>query len=94
MRLRLLIGCFALALVGACSLNPQPFPPAPNDDRTGGLDADGSAADAQMPKGDAGSMQMDSGVDSGVDAEPEGGSDAGLDAPELDAETDALLSSD
>ena len=83
---------FAIVVaIGACSLNPQPFPPAPQDngdDRGGTFNSDGGAqADAATPKDDAGT---DSGMDSGSDSATDAGMDSALDAPS-DADPDADL---
>lgn len=86
---------FALVVCGACSLNPQPFPPGP-EDRTGDT-ADASADTGLMVPPDGGggadsgadSGEMDSGFDAGIDAPIDAPADAPLDAPELDADPDA-----
>lgn len=101
-RTRILLIGVGLALCGACSLNPQPFPPAPenNGDQTGATSDGGRGADAFTPSPDAGSLD-DSGYDSGtmsndagLDAPIDSPKDAPIDAPERDGDSDASLVND
>ena len=96
------IGFFAI-VVAACSLNPQPFPPAPqdNEDRGGSLDADASLGPDVGFGHDSGTTPIDCGseadTDGGIDAPYDAPLDAPLDADpdaELDAPNDIALSSD
>lgn len=92
MRVRwLLLGLLSAALVGAgaCSLNPQPLPPAsengPADGGGSGYDATNGRSDSGTP-GDGAIASADSGAD--VPPAPPG-TDATVDGESPDAATDA-----
>ena len=102
MRTRLfVVMAVGLACAGACSLNPQPLPPATDDTRdkndagthdgtpTSGSDSGsgGGGADASFGQ-DAGAPPPSDGGTNGIDAEADAASDAPTDAP-LDAPADA-----
>jgi len=100
-RTRIILTAFGLAVCGACSLNPQPFPPGPErdpNDQTGATSDGGSGSDAFSPSPDSGNedsgvMSNDAG-DAGLDAPVDAPFDSPVDAPELDADPDGSIVND